>query len=46
VKSGRKGRRKLPEGWTAEEVERGFRIVDDPDAGPTAARVERLENTD
>ncbi|MEU2264998.1 hypothetical protein ABZ568_00790 [Streptomyces olindensis] len=44
AESARQVRQKLPDGWTAEEVARGFRTVDDPGAGPTAARVERLED--
>lgn len=40
----KKGHPKAPEGWTAEEVARGFRCVDDPDRGPSATRIERLED--
>ncbi|MFF5019098.1 hypothetical protein [Streptomyces sp. NPDC001165] len=44
--SGRRGRRKAPEGWTDEEVAKGERWVNDPNRGPYAFIRQRLEDVE
>ncbi|MGW4007911.1 hypothetical protein [Streptomyces sp. NPDC004763] len=46
VKSRAKRRRKLPDGWTADDVERGYRWVNDASRGPSAWTMERLDDID
>ncbi|WP_233646781.1 hypothetical protein [Streptomyces sp. BSE6.1] len=42
AKRGWSRRRKLPEGWTAQDVERGYRWVNDASRGPSAWTMQRL----
>ncbi|MFI1702995.1 hypothetical protein [Streptomyces griseoruber] len=44
VKSGGERRRKVPEGWTPEDVERGYRWVNDAERGPSAWSIDRLDD--
>lgn len=42
AESGGDQRRKVPEGWTPEDVERGYRWVNDAGRGPSAWTIDRL----
>lgn len=44
AESGGDLRRKVPEGWTREDVERGYRWVNDAERGPSAWSIDRLDN--
>ncbi|MDQ0961977.1 hypothetical protein QFZ66_005855 [Streptomyces sp. B4I13] len=44
VKSGEERHRKVPEGWTGEDVDRGYRWVNDAERGPSAWTIERLRD--
>ncbi|MBC9724378.1 hypothetical protein [Streptomyces sp. TRM68367] len=44
MKSGGWRGRKVPEGWTREDVERGYRWVNDVKRGPSAWSIDRLDN--
>ncbi|KUN37727.1 hypothetical protein AQJ30_15700 [Streptomyces longwoodensis] len=44
LERGWRRRRKLPAGWTEADVARGHRTVADPERGPSAWKVERLDD--